>query len=178
MWDRVTPYASKRCQTRQWCYSRSMKLSLALAIVTLGALGCVHPRTAEQMCTYSGMESVPASSPQCVAPPPPAPPPAPPMLVMCAYAGLEGIPASDPDCRVPTIMRNPKPPDLDPAYFAKNSSTLRADAAQSVDKVASVLKASPVLRVRVEGNDEVAHTNAEATRIATLRAGEVKSRLT
>lgn len=155
-----------------------MKFWLALAAVTLGALGCVHPRVADQMCAYDGMETIPASSPQCVPPPPPPPPPAPPMLVMCAYAGLEGIPASDPDCRIPTIMHNPRPPDLEPAYFAKNSSTLRAGAAKSVDMVASLLKASPALRVRIEANDEGAYSDAEATRVATLRAAEVKSRLT
>lgn len=195
MWVRVNPCASERCQTGEWCYSLGrlynlcrqsdhpfrgyrMKFWLAIAIVIFGILGCVHPKPTQEMCTYEGMESMPASNPQCFPPPPPPPPPAPPMLQMCPYPGLEGIAAADPDCRIPAIMRNPRPPDLESAYFAINSSALRTDAAKSVDKVASLLKASPALRVRIEGNDDEAHSQAEATRIATLRAGEVKSRLT
>ena len=96
---------------------------------------------------------------------------------MCPYPGLEGIPASDPNCE--NILGHAvKPPDLDPAYFAKNSSTLRPDAAKSVDKVASLLKASPSFRLRIDGNDEAAHSDAEATRLASLRATQVKNRLT
>src|SRR2546430_12502249 len=37
-------------------------------------LGGARP---EGMCTYPGLESIPASSPNCVAPPPPPPPPPP-----------------------------------------------------------------------------------------------------
>ncbi|HUQ47261.1 MAG TPA: OmpA family protein [Gemmatimonadaceae bacterium] len=155
-----------------------MKFWLALAVVTFGVMGCIHPRTAEQMCAYAGMETIPASSPQCVPPAPPPPPPPPPTYLMCQYPGLEGIQANDPECRVPTKMGNSKPPEPAPAYFAKNSATLAADAAKTVDKVAGFLKTSPALRVRLEGNDEDTHVPAEATRLASLRVAQVKNRLT
>jgi hypothetical protein len=101
-------------------------------------------------------------------------------MPMCPYPGLEAIPATDPACAEPqpTIMRNPRPPDLDPVLFARNSSALRNDAAKPVDQVVSLLKASPLLRVRIVGNDDGTHSAAATSSITALRLAAVKNRLT
>lgn len=74
-------------------------VATAVAIFALSA-GCRSSSSyVEAMCTFPGLENVPASSPQCV---PPAPPP--PLPSMCPYPGFEGITATDPACAVPPIV--------------------------------------------------------------------------
>jgi esterase/lipase superfamily enzyme len=60
----------------------------------------------EAMCTYAGLEGIPASSPNCVAPPPPPPPPPPPAV--CQYNA--NILATDAACKPPVTEAQP-PPD-------------------------------------------------------------------
>ncbi|HEU4748963.1 MAG TPA: hypothetical protein VFS56_10710, partial [Gemmatimonadaceae bacterium] len=53
----------------------------------------------EAMCPYAGLESIPASSPNCVAPAPPPPPPPPPAV--CQFDA--SILATDPRCVPPVV---------------------------------------------------------------------------
>lgn len=57
------------------------------------------------LCTYAGLEDLPADSPQCVAPLPPVPPP--PPAPMCMYPGLGSIKASDAACVAPSGLPAP-----------------------------------------------------------------------
>ena len=107
-------------------------------------LGGARP---EVMCTYAGLESIPASSPNCVAPPPPPPPPPPP--AMCQYN--PNILATDPAC-VPAPVAVDTAAITGPIYFDFDKSTIRPDAAATLDRKIPWLQANPGMRIRIEGN--------------------------
>ncbi|MEO5902395.1 MAG: OmpA family protein [Gemmatimonadaceae bacterium] len=159
-----------------------MKLWLAVAIMTIALCGCIHRPHSDQMCQYAGMEGIPASSAQCVAPappPPPPPPPTPPPLVLpCQIEGLESLAASDPGCRAPKHMRNPNiARELEtPIFFRANSSILDANAAKALDTKLKLLRAYRGVRLRVEGNDDNLKSDAAATILGNQRALQAKKR--
>jgi peptidoglycan-associated lipoprotein len=126
----------------------------------------------EAMCTYAGLENIPASSPQCVAP---APPPAP---VMCPYPGLGGILQSDPACVAPAVV--PAPVGVDttaitaPIYFDFDKSDIRTDAAATLDRKIPWLQANPGMRIRIEGNADERGSDEYNLALGQRRAAAAK----
>jgi peptidoglycan-associated lipoprotein len=129
-------------------------------------LGGARP---EVMCTYAGLESIPASSPNCVAPPPPPPPPPPP--AMCQYNS--NIRADDPACQAPQVA-----PDTTaitaPIYFDFDKSTIRSDAAATLDRKVPWLQANPGMRIRIEGNADERGSDEYNLALGQRRAASAK----
>src|SRR2546426_12051261 len=100
----------------------------------------------EFMAPHPALESIPASSPNCVAPPPPPPPPPPP--AMCQYN--PNILATDPLC-VPPRLEVDTTKITAPIYFDFDKSTIRPDAAATLDAKVPWLQANPGMRIRIEG---------------------------
>jgi peptidoglycan-associated lipoprotein len=129
-------------------------------------LGGARP---EVMCTYAGLESIPASSPNCVAPPPPPPPPPPPAV--CQYNS--NILATDPACV-------PPPAGIDttkitgPIYFDFDKSTIRPDAAATLDQKIPWLQANPGMRIRIEGNADERGSDEYNLALGQRRAASAK----
>jgi peptidoglycan-associated lipoprotein len=125
----------------------------------------------EVMCTYAGLENIPASSPSCVPPPPPPPPPA-----MCPYPGLGGITQSDPACVPPA----PPPAMVDtaaitaPIYFDFDKSDIRTDAAAILDRKIPWLNANPGMRIRIEGNADERGSDEYNLALGQRRAAAAK----
>jgi peptidoglycan-associated lipoprotein len=126
----------------------------------------------EAMCTYAGLENIPASSPQCVAP---APPPAP---VMCPYPGLGGILQSDPACVAPPVAAAPVVVDTTaitaPIYFDFDKSDIRTDAAATLDRKIPWLQANPGMRIRIEGNADERGSDEYNLALGQRRAAAAK----
>lgn len=126
----------------------------------------------EAMCTYAGLENIPASSPQCVAPAPPPPPPA-----MCPYPGLGGILQSDPACVAPAA---PAAVVVDtaaitaPIYFDFDKSDIRTDAAATLDRKIPWLTANPGMRIRIEGNADERGSDEYNLALGQRRAAAAK----
>ena len=129
----------------------------------------------EVMCTYAGLENIPASSPQCVAP---APPPPPPAVAMCPYPGLASLTAADPACVPP-----PATVTLDttkitgPIYFDFDKSTIRPDAAATLDSKLPWLTANPGMRIRIEGNADERGSDEYNLALGQRRAAAAKKYL-
>ncbi len=129
-------------------------------------LGGARP---EVMCTYAGLESIPASSPNCVAPLPPPPPPAP--VVMCQYN--MNIPASDPACVAPVVAVDTTKITA-PIYFDFDKSTVRPDAAAILDGKLPWLQANPGMRIRIEGNADERGSDEYNLALGQRRAASAK----
>ena len=129
-------------------------------------LGGARP---EVMCTYAGLESIPASSPNCVAPPPPPPPPPPP--AMCQYNS--NIPATDPACVAPP-MNVDTTAITGPIYFDFDKSTIRPDAAATLDRKLPWLQANPGMRIRIEGNADERGSDEYNLALGQRRAASAK----
>jgi peptidoglycan-associated lipoprotein len=131
-------------------------------------LGGARP---EVMCTYAGLESIPASSPNCVAPPPPPPPPPPPAT--CQYN--PNITATDPACVAPVVVQ---PIDTaaitGPIYFDFDKSTIRSDAAATLDRKIPWLQANPGMRIRIEGNADERGSDEYNLALGQRRAASAK----
>jgi len=123
----------------------------------------------EVMCTYAGLESIPASSPNCVAPPPPPPPPPPP--AMCQYNS--NIPATDPAC-VPPPSNVDTTAITGPIYFDFDKSTIRPDAAATLDRKLPWLQANPGMRIRIEGNADERGSDEYNLALGQRRAASAK----
>jgi peptidoglycan-associated lipoprotein len=123
----------------------------------------------EVMCTYAGLESIPASSPNCVAPPPPPPPPPPP--AMCQYNS--NILATDPAC-VPPVMAVDTTAITSPIYFDFDKSTIRSDAAATLDRKIPWLQANPGMRIRIEGNADERGSDEYNLALGQRRAASAK----
>ena len=128
----------------------------------------------EVMCTYAGLENIPASSPSCVAPlPPPPPPPA-----MCAYPGLGGITATDPACVAPVMAPIVVVVDTAaitaPIYFDFDKSDIRTDAAATLDRKIPWLTANPGMRIRIEGNADERGSDEYNLALGQRRAAAAK----
>jgi peptidoglycan-associated lipoprotein len=129
-------------------------------------LGGARP---EVMCTYAGLESIPASSPNCVAPPPPPPPPPPPAT--CQYN--PNILATDPACVAPvTVVDTTK--ITGPIYFDFDKSTIRPDAAATLDAKIPWLQANPGMRIRIEGNADERGSDEYNLALGQRRAASAK----
>jgi len=123
----------------------------------------------EVMCTYAGLESIPASSPNCVAPPPPPPPPPPP--AMCQYNS--NIRADDAACVAPvTLVDTTK--ITGPIYFDFDKSTIRPDAAATLDVKVPWLQANPGMRIRIEGNADERGSDEYNLALGQRRAASAK----
>jgi len=129
-------------------------------------LGGARP---EVMCTYAGLESIPASSPNCVAPPPPPPPPPPP--AMCQYNSA--ITANDPACVPPPAMVDTTK-ITGPIYFDFDKSTIRPDAAATLDAKIPWLQANPGMRIRIEGNADERGSDEYNLALGQRRAASAK----
>ncbi len=127
----------------------------------------------EAMCTYAGLENIPASSPSCVAPLPPPPPPA-----MCAYPGLGGITATDPACVAPPVAPMVVVVDTAaitaPIYFDFDKSDIRTDAAATLDRKIPWLTANPGMRIRIEGNADERGSDEYNLALGQRRAAAAK----
>jgi len=130
-------------------------------------LGGARP---EVMCTYAGLESIPASSPNCVAPPPPPPPPPPP--AMCQYN--PNILATDPACVAPTVQPVDTAAITGPIYFDFDKSTIRPDAAATLDRKIPWLQANPGMRIRIEGNADERGSDEYNLALGQRRAASAK----
>ena len=130
----------------------------------------------EVMCTYAGLENIPASSPQCVAPPPPPPPP-PPAVAMCPYPGLGGVPATDPTCVAPAVAVVDTTAITAPIYFDYDKSNIRDDAAATLDKKLPWLTANPGMRIRIEGNADERGSDEYNLALGQRRAAAAKKYL-
>src|SRR3954463_13594921 len=130
-------------------------------------LGGARP---EVMCTYAGLESIPASSRTCVAPPPPPPPPPPP--AMCQYNS--NITATDPACVAPTIAIIDTTAITAPIYFDFDKSTIRSDAAATLDRKVPWLQANPGMRIRIEGNADERGSDEYNLALGQRRAASAK----
>jgi peptidoglycan-associated lipoprotein len=130
----------------------------------------------EVMCTYAGLENIPASSPQCVAPaPPPPPPPAP---AMCPYPGLGGITAADPACVAPvSLVAIDTTKITSPIYFDYDKSNIRPDAAATLDGKVPWLTANPGMRIRIEGNADERGSDEYNLALGQRRAASAKKYL-
>jgi len=128
----------------------------------------------EAMCTYAGLENIPASSAQCVAPAPPPPPPAAP--AMCQYPGLGGLTATDPACVAPAAVV----PTVDtaaitgPIYFDYDKSDIRSDAAATLDRKIPWLQSNPGMRIRIEGNADERGSDEYNLALGQRRAASAK----
>jgi peptidoglycan-associated lipoprotein len=127
----------------------------------------------EAMCTYAGLENIPASSPSCVAPAPPPPP-----VAMCAYPGLGGLTATDPACVPPVVA--PPVVSVDtaaitgPIYFDFDKSDIRTDAAATLDTKIPWLQANPGMRIRIEGNADERGSDEYNLALGQRRAAAAK----
>jgi len=130
----------------------------------------------EVICTYAGLENIPASSPQCVAPPPPPPPP-PPAPAMCPYPGLGGVPATDPTCVAPAVAVVDTTAITAPIYFDYDKSNIRDDAAATLDKKLPWLTANPGMRIRIEGNADERGSDEYNLALGQRRAASAKKYL-
>jgi peptidoglycan-associated lipoprotein len=124
----------------------------------------------EVMCTYAGLESIPASSPNCVAPPPPPPPPPPPAV--CQYNS--NILATDPACVAPVVAVVDTAAITGPIYFDFDKSTIRPDAAATLDKKIPWLQANPGMRIRIEGNADERGSDEYNLALGQRRAASAK----
>ncbi|HEX6628585.1 MAG TPA: peptidoglycan-associated lipoprotein Pal [Gemmatimonadaceae bacterium] len=130
-------------------------------------LGGARP---EVMCTYAGLESIPASSPNCVAPPLPPPPPPPP--AMCQYN--PNITAADPACLAPVVALVDTAAITGPIYFDFDKSTIRPDAAATLDRKIPWLQANPGMRIRIEGNADERGSDEYNLALGQRRAASAK----
>ena len=127
----------------------------------------------EVMCTYAGLENIPASSTQCVAPAPVVVAP-----TMCAYPGLGGIVATDPACVPPVVA--PVAVVIDtaaitgPIYFDYDKSDIRTDAAATLDRKIPWLTANPGMRIRIEGNADERGSDEYNLALGQRRAASAK----
>jgi peptidoglycan-associated lipoprotein len=129
----------------------------------------------EVMCTYAGLENIPASSPQCVAP---APPPPPPAAAMCPYPGLGGITAADPACVAPAVAVAVDTSKITgPIYFDFDKSNIRPDAATTLDAKIPWLQANPGMRIRIEGNADERGSDEYNLALGQRRAASAKKYL-
>ncbi len=125
----------------------------------------------EAMCTYAGMENMPASSAQCVAPPPP------PAPTMCPYPGLGGLMASDPACVAPpavVVAMVDTAAITGPIYFDYDKSDIRSDAAATLDRKIPWLTANPGMRIRIEGNADERGSDEYNLALGQRRAASAK----
>lgn len=124
----------------------------------------------EVMCTYAGLENIPASSPLCVPPVVVPPPPAP---QMCPYPGLGGIRASDPACVAPMAMVDTSAITA-PIYFDFDKDDIRPDAAATLDRKIPWLQANPGMRIRIEGNADERGSDEYNLALGQRRAAAAK----
>ncbi|MEO5580999.1 MAG: peptidoglycan-associated lipoprotein Pal, partial [Gemmatimonadaceae bacterium] len=125
----------------------------------------------EIMCTFAGLENIPASSPQCVAPPPP--PPA--VVTMCPYPGLGGLTATDPACVAPPVVSVVDTAAITaPIYFDFDKSDIRSDAAATLDRKIPWLQANPGMRIRIEGNADERGSDEYNLALGQRRAASAK----
>jgi peptidoglycan-associated lipoprotein len=129
----------------------------------------------EVMCTYAGLENIPASSPQCVAPAPPPPPPA-PVVQMCPYPGLGSLQATDPACVAP-LAGIDTTAITGPIYFDFDKSDIRPDAAATLDRKIPWLTANPGMRIRIEGNADERGSDEYNLALGQRRAASAKKYL-
>ena len=124
----------------------------------------------EVMCTYAGLENVPASSPACVPPPPPPPPPA-----MCPIPGLGNILASDPACVSRPVVVVDTAAITGPIYFDYDKSTIRPDAEATLQRKLPWLRANPGMRIRIEGNADERGSDEYNIALGQRRAAAAKA---
>ncbi len=125
----------------------------------------------EAMCTYAGLENIPMSSPQCVAPLPPPPPPA----AMCPYPGLGGITQADPACIAPpALVALDTAAITGPIYFDYDKSDIRSDAAATLDRKIPWLTSNPGMRIRIEGNADERGSDEYNLALGQRRAASAK----
>ncbi|MBA3645601.1 MAG: peptidoglycan-associated lipoprotein Pal [Gemmatimonadaceae bacterium] len=127
---------------------------------------------AQAMCTYAGLETIPASSPNCVAPPPPPPPPAPVAVApaMCMYNG--NIMATDPACTAPVSVDSTA--ITAPIYFDYDKSNIRPDAQATLERKLPWLNANPGMRIRIEGNADERGSDEYNLALGQRRAASAK----
>jgi len=127
------------------------------------------------MCSYAGLETIPASSPNCVAPPPPPPPPAPvtappPPPAMCQYNS--SIYATDPNCVAPVTIDTTA--ITAPIYFDFDKSNIRPDAQATLERKLPWLNANPGMRIRIEGNADERGSDEYNLALGQRRAASAK----
>jgi peptidoglycan-associated lipoprotein len=126
------------------------------------------------MCTYAGLETIPASSPNCAPPPPPPPPPAPPVAVappVCQWNS--SILASDANCMAPKAAIDTTAITA-PIYFDFDKSNIRPDAQATLERKLPWLNANPGMRIRIEGNADERGSDEYNLALGQRRAASAK----
>jgi len=127
---------------------------------------------AQAMCTYAGLEAIPASSPNCVAPPPPPPPPPAP-VAMCQYNS--NITAADVNCVAPRAVVSVDTAAITgPIYFDYDKSNIRPDAQSTLERKLPWLTANPGMRIRIEGNADERGSDEYNLALGQRRAASAK----
>jgi peptidoglycan-associated lipoprotein len=127
----------------------------------------------EVMCTYAGLENIPASDPRCVAPAPVAPV----APAMCPYPGLGSLTATDPACVAPAVSVVDTTAITAPIYFDFDKSDIRPDAAATLDRKIPWLTANPGMRIRIEGNADERGSDEYNLALGQRRAASAKKYL-
>ena len=109
-----------------------------------------------------------------VTPAPPAPPPPPPpSVVMCQYNS--NILATDPACVAPVVAVVVDTTKITgPIYFDFDKSTIRSDAAATLDRKVPWLQANPGMRIRIEGNADERGSDEYNLALGQRRAASAK----
>jgi peptidoglycan-associated lipoprotein len=127
----------------------------------------------QAMCTYAGLETIPASSPSCVAPPPPPPPPAPvPQAAPTMCQWNSSIVATDPACMAPVSVDTTA--ITAPIYFDFDKSSIRPDAQATLERKLPWLNANPGMRIRIEGNADERGSDEYNLALGQRRAASAK----
>jgi len=117
------------------------------------------------MCTYAGLENIPASSPNCVAPPPPpAPAPAP----------LPPPPPPPAAAPPPAAIVIDTAAITGPIYFDFDKSNIRPDAQATLERKLPWLNANPGMRIRIEGNADERGSDEYNLALGQRRAASAK----
>jgi peptidoglycan-associated lipoprotein len=133
--------------------SKPVDRDLAMAADTVGAKDTIS--SPGDRCKYAGLESIPASSPQCVAPAPPMPP---------APGGPPGIVVDS-------------APIFQPIYFGYRDSRIDAPALASLEHVLRWMSKDLRMRIRIEGNSDDMLDDLPATKLGRQRALAARSYL-
>ena len=127
------------------------------------------------MCTYAGLENIPASSPQCVAP---APPPPPPAQSQCARTRVLVASTRPIQLACPVVAGAVDTTAITaPIYFDFDKSDIRPDAAATLDRKIPWLTANPGMRIRIEGNADERGSDEYNLALGQRRAASAKNYL-
>jgi peptidoglycan-associated lipoprotein len=97
---------------------------------------------------------------------------------MCPYPGLGNLTAADPACIAPPVSITFDTTRITaPIYFDYDKSTIRTDAAATLDGKIPWLTANPGMRIRIEGNADERGSDEYNLALGQRRAASAKKYL-